>query len=140
VQIVRAGQAAGNAILGGQHFHKPPENTKHAALRAPQRSRPTNIAGGPQHRAAPAYTTAFQSDKKEGSSSFLKKRTKKLLSIAGGTILAHLDRAPDAISKSFLLLFFKKEGLLFISAFFTARAAMEAACDLGPLARQYIGA
>jgi hypothetical protein len=41
----------------------------------------------------------------------LKKRTKKLLSIAGGTVLDHLDRVLDAISKSFLLLFFKKEVL-----------------------------
>jgi hypothetical protein len=39
---------------------------------------------------------------KEGSSSFLKK-TKKLLSVAGGTL--------DAICKSFLLPFFKKEDL-----------------------------
>jgi hypothetical protein len=41
----------------------------------------------------------------------LKKRTKKLLSVAGRTVLAHLNRLLDAISKSFLLLFFKKEVL-----------------------------
>jgi NAD(P)-dependent dehydrogenase (short-subunit alcohol dehydrogenase family) len=49
---------------------------------------------------------------KEASSSFLKKRTKKLLSVAGGAILAHLVCLLDAIGKSFLLLFFKKEVLL----------------------------
>jgi hypothetical protein len=52
----------------------------------------------------------------KASSSFLKKRTKKLLSIAGGTVLANLDDLLNAISKSFLLLFFKKEVLLFLSA------------------------
>jgi len=39
------------------------------------------------------------------SSSFLKKRTKKLLSFAGGTTLAHLNEPLDAISKWCLLLF-----------------------------------
>jgi len=48
------------------------------------------------------------------SSSFLKKRTKKLLSVTGGTQLAKLNHPPDAISKSFLLLFFKKEVLSFL--------------------------
>jgi hypothetical protein len=47
----------------------------------------------------------------KGSSSFLKKRTKKLLSVTGGTELAHLNGVPNAFSKSFLLLFFKKEVL-----------------------------
>jgi hypothetical protein len=41
----------------------------------------------------------------------LKKRTKKLLPPAGGTCLAHWKRPLDAMSKSFLLLLFKKEGL-----------------------------
>jgi hypothetical protein len=41
----------------------------------------------------------------------LKKRTKKLLQIAGITALADLNRPPAALSKSFLLLFFKKEVL-----------------------------
>jgi hypothetical protein len=49
--------------------------------------------------------------KEKGSSSFLKKRTKKLLSIAGSTQSAFLARLPAALGKSFLLLFFKKEGL-----------------------------
>jgi hypothetical protein len=48
---------------------------------------------------------------KEGRSSFLKKRSKKLLSVKGGTRLAHWHRLSDAMSKSFLLLFFKKEDL-----------------------------
>jgi hypothetical protein len=50
--------------------------------------------------------------RKSVSSSFLKKRTKKLLSIAGITELAPLDGMLAAIGKSFLLLFFKKEELL----------------------------
>jgi hypothetical protein len=50
----------------------------------------------------------------KASSSFLKKRTKKLLSVKGGTGLAHLNRLLAAISKSFLLLFFKKEGLSYL--------------------------
>jgi hypothetical protein len=44
----------------------------------------------------------------EGSSSFLKKRTKKLLCPAP---VARLDRSAGGGSKSFLLLFFKKEVL-----------------------------
>jgi hypothetical protein len=46
--------------------------------------------------------------------SFLKKRTKKLLSIAGSTRAARVNHLPDAMGKSFLLLFFKKEGLPFL--------------------------
>jgi hypothetical protein len=45
------------------------------------------------------------------SSSFLKKRTKKILSVMGNTGLAYLRCPLDPISKSFLLLFFKKEEL-----------------------------
>jgi hypothetical protein len=41
----------------------------------------------------------------------LKKRTKKLLSPALGTNVAVLTSPPDAMSKGFLLLFFKKEVL-----------------------------
>jgi hypothetical protein len=41
----------------------------------------------------------------------LKKRTKKLLSVSGCPELSGLDRDELAIDKSFLLLFFKKEGL-----------------------------
>jgi hypothetical protein len=43
----------------------------------------------------------------------LKKRTKKLLSVAGGAVLAILNRLPAAINKSFLVLFSKK--LLFLT-------------------------
>jgi hypothetical protein len=46
---------------------------------------------------------------KKGSSSFLKKRTKKLLQIAAGLRATWLNSSPAAMSKSFLLLFFKKE-------------------------------
>jgi len=49
----------------------------------------------------------------EESRSFLKKRTKKLLSIAGSIPAAWLNSSPDAKCKSFLLLFFKKEDLSF---------------------------
>jgi hypothetical protein len=42
----------------------------------------------------------------------LKKRTKKLLSIAGSAVLAIFDRLLAAMSKSFLLLFFKKKCFL----------------------------
>jgi len=45
----------------------------------------------------------------------LKKRTKKLLSVAGGALIAFLDRPLEAYSESFLVLFFKKELLAFIS-------------------------
>jgi hypothetical protein len=45
----------------------------------------------------------------------LKKRTKKLLSIAGITELAVGTLPLAAISKSFLVLFFKKELLNFLS-------------------------
>jgi hypothetical protein len=48
---------------------------------------------------------------KEGSCSFLKKRTKKLLQIAAGIWLRQRDLAPAESSKSFLVLFFKKEHL-----------------------------
>jgi hypothetical protein len=44
------------------------------------------------------------------SRSFLKK-TEKLLRLAGSTNLALLCNMPEAISKSFLLIFFKKEVL-----------------------------
>jgi hypothetical protein len=49
----------------------------------------------------------------EESRSFLKKRTKKLLSVAGSIRAAWLNSLPDAKCKSFLLLFFKKEDLSF---------------------------
>jgi hypothetical protein len=41
----------------------------------------------------------------------LKKRSKKLLSITGNIRASCLDQSLGAISKSFLLLFFKKEDL-----------------------------
>jgi hypothetical protein len=50
----------------------------------------------------------------EESSSFLKKRTKRLLSTAGGAKLADLNRPLAAFCKSFLLLFFKKEESSFL--------------------------
>jgi hypothetical protein len=53
------------------------------------------------------------SGRKEASSSFLKKRTKKLLPVADCTALAFLNRMRDEMSKGFLLLFFKKEVLPF---------------------------
>jgi hypothetical protein len=43
------------------------------------------------------------------SSSFLKKRTKKLLLIASSIRFAMLNDMLAALSKSFLVLFFKKE-------------------------------
>jgi hypothetical protein len=49
----------------------------------------------------------------------LKKRTKKLLSVKCSTVLPQLARLLDAIGKSFLLLFFKKEVLLSTSALST---------------------
>jgi hypothetical protein len=45
---------------------------------------------------------------KEGSSSFLKKRTKKLLFIEPDTVPCGADRRQRRRLKSFLLLFFKK--------------------------------
>jgi len=44
---------------------------------------------------------------------FFEKRTKKLLSVAGSTEAADLDWLSDAIDKSLLLLFFRKEVLSF---------------------------
>jgi hypothetical protein len=46
---------------------------------------------------------------KEGRSSFLKKRSKKLLSVSGRTEPTRVASELGAMSKSFLLLFFKKE-------------------------------
>ncbi len=66
------------------------------------------------------------------STSFLKKRSKKLLSVAIGTVLALLDYVLDAISKSFLLLFFKKEVLLFSSG---VQLCAEAGATGAPTAR-----
>jgi hypothetical protein len=51
--------------------------------------------------------------RKEGRTSFLKKRSKKLLHIATGNSLNMAARTPDAMSKSFLVLFFKKERSFF---------------------------
>jgi hypothetical protein len=44
-------------------------------------------------------------------SSFLKKRSKKLLSVSGGAGAPRVNANPGAMDKSFLLLFFKKEVL-----------------------------
>jgi hypothetical protein len=49
---------------------------------------------------------------KEGSSSFLKKRTKKLLPVSGSMALKRVYPWVRATDKSFLVLFFKKELLL----------------------------
>jgi len=49
----------------------------------------------------------------KGSSSFLKKRTKKLLLMRAGVCFRRLGQTPAASSKSFLVLFFKKELLPF---------------------------
>jgi hypothetical protein len=54
----------------------------------------------------------------EDSSSFLKKRTKKLLPVAAGIRASWLNALPDAMCKGFLLHFFKKEAL---SSCFTKR-------------------
>jgi hypothetical protein len=43
------------------------------------------------------------------SSSFLKKRTKKLLSVSGSTEATRMGPRLQATDKSFLVLFFKKE-------------------------------
>jgi hypothetical protein len=47
--------------------------------------------------------------KTEGRTSFLKKRSKKLLQIASGNWLDREARVRAAMDKSFLVLFFKKE-------------------------------
>jgi hypothetical protein len=49
--------------------------------------------------------------RKEGRPSFLKKRSKKLLLIASTRRAKRPNQVLTAIDKSFLLLFFKKEGL-----------------------------
>jgi hypothetical protein len=49
---------------------------------------------------------------KQGSTPFLKKRNKKLLLLCGGTWANCLARGLQATSQSFLALFFKKELLL----------------------------
>jgi hypothetical protein len=65
----------------------------------------------------PLYQPALRATQRkgrqaEGSRSFLKRRTKKLLPIKGSTRLAHLNRQLGTKSKSFLFLFFKKEILV----------------------------
>jgi len=47
----------------------------------------------------------------KASSSFLKKRTKKLLSVQNRSEFTRSNSVPQAMDKSFLLLFFKKEDL-----------------------------
>jgi hypothetical protein len=51
---------------------------------------------------------------KKKSGSFLKKRTKTLLSVSGGTEFTYFGSVPQVICKSFLLLFFKKEVLFLL--------------------------
>jgi hypothetical protein len=50
--------------------------------------------------------------RKRASRSFLKKRTKKLLSVTGTTQMVHLNRRLEAFIKVFCSFFFKKEVLL----------------------------
>jgi hypothetical protein len=51
--------------------------------------------------------------RKEGSTSFLKKRSKKLLLIAGSNVFDASNEVFAATRKSFLVLFFKTEHFLF---------------------------
>jgi hypothetical protein len=50
----------------------------------------------------------------KGRRSFLKKGSKKLLSVSGASGYTCLGSVPRAMSKSFLLLFFKKEESSFL--------------------------
>jgi hypothetical protein len=50
---------------------------------------------------------------KEGSTSFLKKRSKKLLPVAASILFNDWNRMPDITCKGFLVLIFKKELLPF---------------------------
>jgi hypothetical protein len=59
-------------------------------------------------REAVLIRCGMRPDKKE-SCSFLKKRTKKLLSVASSAGASHVRRNLGATDKSFLVLFFKKE-------------------------------
>jgi ABC-type proline/glycine betaine transport system permease subunit/ABC-type proline/glycine betaine transport system substrate-binding protein len=74
----------------------------------------------------------------EESSSFLKKRTKKLLSVSGGRALSRVSRQPRATDKSFLFLFFKKEilpcFLPLLCLLCHTPAAKAAWCDTHPVA------
>jgi hypothetical protein len=69
---------------------------------------PAKLAAADDADGAAGGEGDHRSDKKE-SSSFLKKRTKKLLSVAVSIRVSWLNTRPDATCKSFLLLFFKKE-------------------------------
>jgi hypothetical protein len=53
--------------------------------------------------------------KPEGKQFFFEKKTKKLLSLEGSCVFAVTDLMLRAMSKSFLLLFFKKEELPFVT-------------------------
>jgi hypothetical protein len=52
--------------------------------------------------------------RKKKESSFLKKRSKKLLSVSGSTGAPHVPPRLRAMSKSLLLLFFRKEDSSFL--------------------------
>jgi ABC-type uncharacterized transport system auxiliary subunit len=65
---------------------------------------------------------------KAGRSSFLTKRSKKLLHIAPGPEPTRVGSVPHETDKSFLVLFFKKEHLPFLSS---RRAIIVAAATLG---------
>jgi hypothetical protein len=64
----------------------------------------------------------------------LKKRTKKLLSISGGTALTDLDTVQRATDKSFLVLFFKKEHSSFLCLLLAPALAAAAPAPLAPFA------
>jgi hypothetical protein len=70
------------------------------------------LAGRGARRISPLQRT-WSVNVKEGSSSFLKKRTKKLLVFRGSTHACRKNDTSEANFKSFLLLFFKKEDLFF---------------------------
>jgi len=56
--------------------------------------------------------------KRKQSTSFLKKRSKKPLSVSDGTESSRSNSVPMATDESFLLLFFKKEALVSFLLFF----------------------
>jgi len=57
-------------------------------------------------------------------SSFLKKRTKKLLSVLGSTEFANLNSVPAAIDKSFCFFFSKKKAFASLISYLTIWAVI----------------
>jgi hypothetical protein len=78
--------------------------------RAPLRL-PTGLANGGLRQ----YRKDREARSHKGRTSFLKKRSKKLLFITGDTEATHLGKQQQASSKSFLVLFFKKERSSFLT-------------------------